>query len=187
MLFRSAAAKPPLCDPDQKAVALPPHSWTYHLHMRIASLLLALLAATSASASCIHGYLKTSDGQPVAGATITISAEQKTIAEGTSDGRGWFRVDPKRRGEFDVSIVAPGYAPVALRAPAGKNLGTITLAASPLPSSALFRRQDLEARRPPAGENRFDEFVRQSLATHFVRERVMVVRDRNEFDFHVIV
>src|SRR6266705_503369 len=38
---------------------------------------------------------------------------------------------------------------------------------SETPERALARRKDLEARRPPAGEDRLHELLRQPLATHF--------------------
>ncbi|MGZ4807983.1 MAG: hypothetical protein ACXV7D_01520, partial [Thermoanaerobaculia bacterium] len=51
--------------------------------------------------------------------------------QGRTSDRGAFVVDPKRRGDFDVVILADGYAPQLLHASAGKNLGTIKLVAAP--------------------------------------------------------
>src|SRR5712691_2958057 len=52
---------------------------------------------------------------------------------------------------------------------------------------SFFRRKNLQAGRPPAGQYRFDEFVRQLLASHFAGETLMIVCDRNEFDADVSV
>src|SRR6266852_1297575 len=51
-----------------------------------------------------------------------------------------------------------------------------------LSGSSLARRQDLEARRPPAGLDRLDEFIRKLLFTHLPRQSVVVVIDWYEFD-----
>ncbi|HWW61671.1 MAG TPA: carboxypeptidase-like regulatory domain-containing protein [Thermoanaerobaculia bacterium] len=95
--------------------------------MRMGLFFAAVLVAATSSASCIHGYVRTAAGAPVTGATVTLLADQKTVNEGTSNGRGWFRVDPKRRGDFGVLIVAEGYAPQLVRAAAGKDIGVVTL------------------------------------------------------------
>lgn len=95
--------------------------------MRVLPFVAALLITASASASCIHGYVRTATGAPITGATVTLIAEQKTVNHGTSNGRGWFRVDPKRRGDFGVLIVADGYAPQLVHAAAGKDIGVVTL------------------------------------------------------------
>jgi hypothetical protein len=87
-----------------------------------------LVFAVSAQASCIHGTLTTSDGKVIQGATVTIrAADGSVVNEGKTDERGFFRVDPHKRGDFEVTIVADGYAPLVVKASAGKNLGTVKL------------------------------------------------------------
>ena len=87
-----------------------------------------LLFAAEAHASCIHGTLTTSEGKAIEGATVTLrAADGSVVNEGKTDARGFFRVDPRKRGDFEVHIVAEGYAPVVLHAAAGTNLGTMIL------------------------------------------------------------
>ena len=86
-----------------------------------------LLAAVEASASCIHGTLLAPDGKPVAGAKVSLYTGQAVVNQGKTDARGFFRVDPKRRGDFEVRIEAEGYAPLVMQAKAGANLGTIRM------------------------------------------------------------
>ena len=87
-----------------------------------------LLFAVEAQASCIHGTLTTADGKAIEGAVVTLrAADGSVVNEGKTDERGFFRVDPKRRGDFEVHIVAEGYAPLLMKASAGKNLGTVKL------------------------------------------------------------
>ena len=87
-----------------------------------------LFAAAEAHASCIHGTLTSPQGKAIEGASVTLrAADGSVVNEGKTDARGFFRVDPKRRGDFEVHIVADGYAPVVLHAAAGSNLGTIKL------------------------------------------------------------
>ena len=87
-----------------------------------------LFVAAEARASCIHGTLTSPDGKAVEGATVTLrAADGSVVNEGKTDARGFFRVDPKRRGDFEVRISASGYAPLVLHAAAGTNLGSIKL------------------------------------------------------------
>jgi hypothetical protein len=107
-----------------------------------APLLLAILGSAAAHASCIHGHVKSAAGQPIRGAAVTLLETESDAARlqrreqvhprpafrrGQSDARGWFRVDPRRRGEYDVLVTAPGYAPRLLHATAGKDVGTVQL------------------------------------------------------------
>lgn len=109
---------------------------------RAALFLLALVCSLTARASCIHGYVKSAAEQPIRGATITLLETESDAARlerrehvhprpafrrGQSDARGWFRVDPRRRGEYDVLVTAPGYAPRLLHAAAGKDIGIVKL------------------------------------------------------------
>lgn len=109
---------------------------------RAAVLLLAILCSAAARASCIHGQVQSAAGQPIRGAVITLLKPESEAARlerreqvhprpafrrGQSDARGRFLVDPRRRGEYDVLVTAPGYAPRLLHATAGKDLGTVTL------------------------------------------------------------
>src|SRR5207248_886953 len=50
------------------------------------------------------------------------------------------------------------------------------------PGRAFLRRQGLQARRPPAGLDGFDELLGQALGAHLPRQRVVVVVDRDEVD-----
>jgi hypothetical protein len=87
-----------------------------------------LLFAVEANASCIHGTLTTPAGKAIEGATVTLrAADGSVVNEGKTDARGFFRVDPRKRGDFEVHIVADGYTPLVLNAKAGTNLGTVKL------------------------------------------------------------
>ncbi|MBV9493519.1 MAG: carboxypeptidase regulatory-like domain-containing protein [Acidobacteria bacterium] len=113
------------------------------MRLRFAALLsLAILAAAPSRASCIHGYVKGVADRAIPGATITIFERESDAARserreqvhpravfrrGVSNAKGWFRVDPRRRGNYDVLVTAPGYAPRLLRAAAGVNLGNVQL------------------------------------------------------------
>jgi hypothetical protein len=98
--------------------------------------------AIQASASCIHGTLESAGGKPIGDAVVTLFAPESdtdrlvrlgklapraAVNAGKSTARGSFVVDPKRRGDFDVVIIADGYVPLLLKASAGKNLGHIVL------------------------------------------------------------
>jgi hypothetical protein len=119
---------------------------------RTAVLLVAILCCAAARASCIHGYVKSAADHPIRGATITLLETESDAARlqrreqvhprpvfrrGQSDPRGWFRVDPRRRGDYDVLVTAPGYAPRLLHAAAGKNIGTVKLTPAPETRLAL--------------------------------------------------
>src|SRR5450759_137451 len=56
---------------------------------------------------------------------------------------------------------------------------------SVLSHHSFFGREDLQTGRPPAGENRLYEFLRQFLIAHLGGETMMIVCDRNEFDADV--
>src|SRR5438132_13475411 len=53
---------------------------------------------------------------------------------------------------------------------------------SMLPAATLLRRQNLQTSRPPAGEDRCHEFLRQALRTHLGGQPFMIVHDRHELD-----
>ena len=44
-------------------------------------------------------------------------------------------------------------------------------------SLSFFLGQDFQAGRPPAGLNRFNEFVRQAFHLHFTTEPVVIIND----------
>jgi len=58
-----------------------------------------------------------------------VAADHTVVNEGKSDARGFFRVDPRRRGEFEVHIHADGYVPLVLTTSAGTNLGKVSMTA----------------------------------------------------------
>jgi hypothetical protein len=124
--------------------------------LRPAALALALLATAAAHASCIHGTVKSAADRPIPGATITLFETESDAARiarrdrvhpravfrrGQSNPRGSFRVDPRRRGDYDVLVTAPGYAPRLLRAAAGKDIGVVTLTPAPAASITLTCRR----------------------------------------------
>ena len=53
-----------------------------------------------------------------------------------------------------------------------------------LPPLSFLGGQDFEACRPPSGLDGLDEFFGQLFGAHFFGERVVVVFDRDEFDFN---
>ncbi len=105
--------------------------------------LFALFLAIPASAS-ITGVVINPDGQPVAGANVSLCApesiearrgrllsktpERPAIATMTTDSQGTFRFDsPKDQPVVDVRIAANGFAPDAVRLLADDDAGAIAL------------------------------------------------------------
>src|SRR5579872_3180825 len=110
--------------------------------------ILALLIATSATAS-ITGVVINNDGQPIAGAKVSIYApetiaahrlrlvsatpERTAIATATTDSKGAFNFEsPKGQQVVDLTIEANGYAPDATRLLADDEAGAIALSAAPM-------------------------------------------------------
>jgi hypothetical protein len=51
-----------------------------------------------------------------------------------------------------------------------------------LPSSPFLGREDFQACRPPAGENRFDKIIRKSFLEHLGGQPLGIIRDGRELD-----
>lgn len=62
----------------------------------------------------VHGTVATSDGNPIANASITLNGGRK-IVRATSDVRGRFELKEVRAGTYLISVVAPGYSPISGR------------------------------------------------------------------------
>src|SRR5437588_1748159 len=112
--------------------------------------LLLLVALTSMPAmASITGVVINGDGQPIAGAKVSLYApeaiaarrlrlvsptpERTALATMTTDSKGAFSFDsPKGQQVVDVSIEANGFAPDAMRLLADDDAGAISLAAAPM-------------------------------------------------------
>ncbi|HEX9407356.1 MAG TPA: carboxypeptidase-like regulatory domain-containing protein, partial [Thermoanaerobaculia bacterium] len=114
-----------------------------HLHS-----LLALLISIPATAS-ITGVVINSDGQPIAGAKVSIYApetieahrlrlvsakpDRTALSSMNTDSKGTFNFEsPKDQRVVDLTIEANGYAPDAMRLLADDEAGAIALLAAPM-------------------------------------------------------
>lgn len=67
------------------------------------------------------------EGVPVAGARVTLSSDEGVHASATSDAHGNFTLSNVPPGTYEVSAVAPGYAPLEDRTVSVENGGHIAL------------------------------------------------------------
>jgi uncharacterized GH25 family protein len=118
------------------------------MRARLLFALLLLIVALPLTAS-ITGVVITTDGQPVAGAKVSIYApesiaarrarlvsktpERAAIATKQTDSKGTFSFDsPKDQPIVDLRVEAAGYAPDAVRLLADDEAGAIALTAAPM-------------------------------------------------------
>src|SRR5438105_4412331 len=115
-------------------------------------LLLTFLAAVPAFAS-ITGTIINSDGQPVAGATVSIyepetidarrarlmskSLDRAPLATKQTDSKGSFTFDSPKETVVDRRVDATGFAPDALRVLGDEDIGAIALIAAPMQKGTI--------------------------------------------------
>ena len=122
--------------------------------MRIRLLCLAptLLTASTVFAS-ISGTVINSDGQPIAGAKVsmfvpeTIDARRARLMSKTperaplvgkqTDGKGTFTFDSPKEAVVDLRIEAAGFGPDALRVLADEDIGAIALVTAPMQKGTM--------------------------------------------------
>ena len=111
--------------------------------MRRLILALTVLFISVPTFAATSGSLIDTDGQPVAGAKVTIFAaetyearrariESKTpertpLTSATSNAKGIFSFDPPKLPVFMIQVDAAGFAPAQIEAAAGDDIGTIAL------------------------------------------------------------
>ena len=115
--------------------------------MRIRTLLITAFLSASSALAAISGTVINSDGQPVAGAKVSMYApetlearrvrlmsttpERAPLATRQTDSRGNFSFDTPKEPVVDLRIEAVGFAPDALRLLSDDESGAIALMAAP--------------------------------------------------------
>jgi uncharacterized GH25 family protein len=117
--------------------------------MRIRLLILLIAFLSMPVAASVTGVIINSDGQPIAGAKVSLYApetiesrrlrlvsttpERTALATVTTDSKGTFSFDsPKGQSVVDVTVQASGYAPDLVRLLADDDAGAIALVAAPM-------------------------------------------------------
>lgn len=115
---------------------------------RLAIAIILCLAAAIPLHAAITGTLINSDGQPVAGAKVSIyplelpeaaiarltsaSAERTPLASTTSDSKGKFSIPSPKEPVATLAVSAPNYAPTALDTERDDELGALLLLSAPM-------------------------------------------------------
>ncbi len=130
--------------------------------MRIRTLLFPAFLSASSALAAISGTVINSDGQPIAGAKVSMYApetlearrarlmsntpERAPLATRQSDSRGNFSFDTPKEPVVDLRIEAAGFAPDALRLLGDDEAGAIALAAAPMQKGTITANE-----KPVAG------------------------------------
>ena len=121
--------------------------------MRIRTLLLPAFLSASSALAAISGTVINSDGQPIAGAKVSMYApetlearrarlmsntpERAPLATRQSDSRGNFSFDTPKEPVVDLRIEAVGFAPDAVRLLNDDESGAIALTAAPMQKGTI--------------------------------------------------
>jgi outer membrane cobalamin receptor len=105
----------------------PPHCRVQRFRQALAALTATLLSAPLASADPLGGRVLGPDGQPAAGATVTVAGPLAVPATTTTDADGRFTLDLPP-GTVTLRAFAPGMDAPAVRVDAGRTDLEVTLA-----------------------------------------------------------
>ncbi|MEO8070340.1 MAG: TonB-dependent receptor plug domain-containing protein, partial [Acidobacteriota bacterium] len=89
-----------------------------------------VLADAVADAATVSGVATNQIGGPVAGATVTLTRDGRTVGQTLTDAEGSFELVAPEAGRYDVRVTAPGFLPRALDAFFVPSSGRIHVAVS---------------------------------------------------------